>query len=79
MPTPTGLLKAGDKVRHKESGRVMVVVRREGNDAIYSVILKPADGQPLPKNIYNTVYGEPGCFRLLETAYWLGRTWELVP
>lgn len=77
MPTPTGMLKAGDKIRHIATGRVMRVVSREGSGMLYSVILTPADGKPLGE-IYNTVYGQPNCFRLLEVTYWLGRTYELV-
>jgi hypothetical protein len=32
MPTPTGLLKAGEKLRHIETGTIATVVRRNGND-----------------------------------------------
>ena len=77
MPTPTGKLKAGDRIRHKPTGRVFKVVEREGNDMIYSVILTPDDGLPLPPTTM-TVFDRPNHFRLLEVPYWLSRTYELV-
>jgi len=70
VPTPTGLLRAGDKLRYKATGEIYVVVRREGNDVAYSVILRPLEGK-LPKGIHNTVTGMPNTFRLLEAAYWI--------
>jgi hypothetical protein len=72
------MLRAGDKIRHKPSGRVFTVVRREGNDVAYSVIVKPTDGRPLPDDIRTTVMGMPGCFRLLEAGYWIHHTYEVV-
>lgn len=71
MPTPTGLPKTGEILIHKPSGQRMRVVKREGNDVLFSVILTPADGSKLP-NLSNQVFGMPNCFRLLEAGYWLG-------
>lgn len=69
MPTPSGLLKKGDRLRHKPTGRVFEVVERTGNDAAYSVYLKAADGKPLPQGT-REAYMRPGEFLLLEAGYW---------
>jgi hypothetical protein len=74
--TPGGKLQSGDKIQHVSSGMVATVIKREGNDDIYSVILKPDEG--LPWNVHSA-FGYPGCFRLLEAPYWLKQgTYRLV-
>lgn len=74
--TPSGLPQRGDRVRHKPTGKVCTVVRREGNGMLYSLILRPDDGR---LDGCREAYAYPGCFRLLEADYWLRNTYELVP
>jgi len=71
MPTPTGMLKAGDRIRHIESGEVCLVVERLGNDACYSVHIQIESGSVFPStNSRRRI--------MTEAAYWLGHGWELV-
>lgn len=71
--TPTGLPQKGDRLRHTETDGLFTVVKREGNDSMYSLILRP----DVPWPGMRQAYGHPGCFRLLEAGYWIGRTYEV--
>lgn len=75
--TPTGLPQKGDKMRHK-SGREVEVVKREGNDSLYSLIVRVTDGghtNSSPPFGYDRTH-----FRLLEAAYWIQRgDWTVLP
>jgi len=44
MPTSDGLPKKGDRLRHVESGLVLVVVHREGSKTLYHIIAVCEDG-----------------------------------
>ena len=68
--TPGGKLQVGDRVKHVSTNRIYEVVKREGNDEVYSVIVKPTDGRRLPVGTMEA-FGYPGCFRVLEMAWWL--------
>ena len=77
MPTPGGKPRAGDRLRHRETGATVTVVKREGNDMLYSLILKL--DKPYPKPMPQQAYGYPrGHFRLLEAGYWIPRFWEYI-
>jgi hypothetical protein len=83
MPTPSGKLKAGDRLIHTENRGTgeWEVVRRDGNDAIYSVVLTRADGGPLPVGVRPSFGDDPGTFRLTEAHYWVFMArggWTLV-
>lgn len=43
MPTPSGLPKKGDRLKHRE-GVTFVVVKREGSGIGYSVVMRREDG-----------------------------------
>lgn len=66
--TPGGLLQKGDRIVHTASGAKCTVVKREGNDAAYSVIVRPDEKLEFYRQ---TAFGYPGCFRILEFGYWL--------
>jgi len=51
MPTPSGLLKAGDLLRHKDDPQVTYrVIYRTGNERSYAVMMERTDGQPFRTN-----------------------------
>lgn len=76
MPTPTGLPKAGDILLHTQTGNRFVVVKREGNDQMCSVILRPIEIKT-PFRISPHPYGYPNDhFRLLEAGFWIGTMYE---
>jgi hypothetical protein len=77
--TPTGLPQKGDVLVHAESGRRLEVVKREGSDALYSLILRTQDGSR-PTRHSTPPYGYPSShMRLLEAGYWIGQgTWRVV-
>lgn len=72
MPTATGLLRRGDRIRHRETRVVCEVLERLGNDAVYSVRVRRLDGKSFPST------GTPERI-MTEIAYWLTQGWELVP
>lgn len=69
MPTPSGMLKAGDVIQDS-AGNQCRVIRREGNDQLYSVILERVDGKLGPHNQRS--------WRMTEAAYWLTQGWRVV-
>lgn len=79
MPTTTGLLKKGDRIKHKATGRVFVVVHRDNNSVVsQSVVVRPADSKPLAPGTVPAFGYPPNHFRLVEISFWLGRTYTLV-
>jgi hypothetical protein len=50
MPTPSGLLKAGDRIKHSSDPTVYVVTRRLGNDISYAVRIRREDNRPFNHN-----------------------------
>ncbi len=66
MPTPTGMLKAGDVIRNKLNKITCLVVERRGNAPDYSVLLEYVDGISKRQ------------IRLLNAAWHLENNWELV-
>lgn len=78
MPTPSGLLKTGDRLRYKESGVVCVVTERHGQSkADYSVTLVREDGEPFAHDHWPYARKE---VKLGEAHYWVfmsGR-WEVL-
>jgi hypothetical protein len=74
MPTPAGLLKAGDKIADPD-GTVYIVTERLGNSRDYSVRIKREDGRDFTAG---EARGRPSM--LLLTAAWkLGHGWALIP
>lgn len=73
MPTPSGLLKPGDRPRHRETGDVIVVVERLGNGKDYSIKAKREDGKTFDNGRDVRLF--------TEMHYWLtmARTFELLP
>jgi hypothetical protein len=72
MPTPTGLLKKGDRIRHIETGKIFTVTERSGTDIMYSVYLTPVPPNVVP------AYGRKNEWLLLECSYWVGKTFEVL-
>jgi hypothetical protein len=81
MPTPSGKLKAGDRLIHdRDPDTVWVVAKREGNDLMYSIHLRREDGKKIPHSMRN-VLGDAYAWRLLEAHYWVFKVkggWELL-
>ena len=50
MPTPTGLLKVGDVIKHIATGTVCVVTERLGNDINYAVRIRNEKGERFKGN-----------------------------
>jgi hypothetical protein len=49
MPTPTGLLKSGDRFYHGDEPHIVyTVVSRSGNDDMYSILFRREDGKAFP-------------------------------
>lgn len=67
MPTPTGMLKRGDRIKHKETGQVCEVVERLGNDECYSVRVSRKGG-----------HGDGKEFLLLTAGYQIKHGWEVI-
>jgi hypothetical protein len=76
MPTPTGLLRRGDRIRHTETGTVCVVQERFGNDATYSVWLQREDGGLFPPS--SGTSHDRRSLLLLEAAYWIEHGWKVL-
>ena len=70
MPTPTGLLKPGDIIRHKDTGEECVVTERLGNDISYSVRMKKRDGSKFANRRSESI--------LTTAGWWIKHGWELV-
>ena len=80
MPTPSGKLKAGDRLRWEarnprslerigEPAIDFIVVERTGNDLNYSVWLRRADGDPIPDRFSSYTRNNRTEFMLLEAHY----------
>lgn len=68
MPTPKGLPRKGDKLRHASTSETVTVVKREGNDIQCSVIVSRDNGKPSS----SPPYGYPrNHLRITEFMYWL--------
>lgn len=85
MPTPGGKLKAGDKLRFRCPDNTFtdyaIVVERLGNDELYSVTLRRADGKNWPNTPGRRSYDHRRLL-LLEAHYWVFHNrgeWELAP
>jgi hypothetical protein len=81
MPTPTGLLRKGDRVRDRKGERTYEVIKRQGNDLNYSVILRLEDATSEDRLALSSFhpYGYPrDHIRLLEAGYWMEHGWRLV-
>jgi hypothetical protein len=76
MPTPSGKLKKGDRIRHVKSGTVCVVEERLGNDMLYSVRLRREDGEQFPPSSGKSRSGYT--ILMTEAGYWLGHGWEMA-
>ncbi len=69
MPTPTGMLKAGDKIQGPDSVPC-VVMQRRGNDINYAVKMQRVDGLRFR-------CGKHEVF-LLEAGWWLKHGWKII-
>ena len=73
MPTPTGMLKVGERIRHTSGlGIVYVVTRRHGsrvND--YSIQFRREDGKPIAGRTEGWLHNTDWMLR--------HRGWELAP
>ena len=79
MPTPTGLPKKGELIRHKETGQVWRIVERTTNDKNYSLKIAPHSHGAC---FIDCVAQARGYKYMLEAAYWLRPNtgpWELLP
>jgi hypothetical protein len=77
MPTPTGKLKAGDRIRHISTGTTCVVVERLGNDMLYSVRLRLESGELFPRTT-GGLSADRKTMLMTETAYWINHGWEVL-
>jgi hypothetical protein len=89
MTTPSGLPQKGDRLRYVapdatwKDREFIVVERRGGTSLSYSVVLRSADGKPVPSTYGpptrpNGVRYPPDHMLLLEAGYWIGRTYQYV-
>jgi hypothetical protein len=78
MPTPNGLPKKGEKIKHIPSGAIYEVIQREGSSVDYSIIVRQLDGDTT--HPHHHPYGYPADHMRITEMRWMmnHHLWEVV-
>jgi len=71
MPTPSGMLKAGDLIQHKTSKDIIEVLERIGNDRNYSVRARMKQRGPGSTGVPSVHIAPDMTWLMTEVAWWM--------